>query len=113
MHVGSRCSDHGAVGPPDVFVASVVGTEVRALTESPAILGYDLLPSPADPLVAFVFFFQRDGSLQYEVHVVDADTSETRYGLVSGFDLHIHVGAWSPDGRYLRLHGPGGHGICG
>jgi Tol biopolymer transport system component len=115
VHGGFRCLPGGASsGPRDVFAINYDGTGARNLTNTPDVPEYEVNASPQGALVAFVELSgQASGSTEWRLNVMDVDRGEVQLVIrAPGVDLHVHGQAWSADGRYLRFHAAGGHGIC-
>jgi Tol biopolymer transport system component len=115
VYSGFRCLEGGSVGSKEIFVALADGSGTRSLTPGlpDSASQYELSASPVGTMVAFVRLDWAVDALEWRLLVVDADSGAVGPSVLGPeVDLHVHGDAWSPNGRYLRFHASGGHGIC-
>ena len=91
----------GRSGSYDLYLMNADGSDVRRLTEDPAV---DTMPMFAPDGRRIAFVSKRDGN--HDIYLLSLDARGRRTGPVQritdepGFDVHPH---WSPDGKWLVI----------
>jgi WD40 repeat protein len=112
VHLGFHCrTPDFAAEPHQVIATRADGAGSRKLTDTPDTYKYEGVLSPDRTYFAFSETVVT-GERKLSLRVLRTSDASEAFSISFENDPHVHRGAWSPDGRYLRFWINGSHGIC-